>query len=245
MNLRRLLFLLLSFVIFLAGCNKTVEVESTTTIGYSNTIASSTETTTEEQTTKPQSQYQWLLDNYYTCLNEKWGNKRVMNNGISILVTYAYEGNALDNLGYLEKDLDGDGTNELIIGALGGDPFILNQVIDMFTYKDGQLKKVYESWERSRYYSLSNGQLYNEGSGSAALSMRFVYQYQSGHLEFVEGLIYDGFENRDNPCFKTPQEDLDHSDDEHLSSEEAVAFSNKYEAMKTTWDYTPFSQLYN
>lgn len=100
-----------------------------------------TPTPTPEPTPEPVSDplvmYKDILDVYAQALTENYGGEELIGSEISLLNMYCYEGNALDNVGYTFLDLDGDGTMELFIGAIGGDEFVANTVFDFYTYQDG------------------------------------------------------------------------------------------------------------
>ncbi len=66
---------------------------------------------------------------YAQALTNNYGGEELIGSEISLLNMYCYEGNALDNVGYIFLDLDGDGTMELFIGAIGGDEFVANAVL--------------------------------------------------------------------------------------------------------------------
>ncbi len=72
-------------------------------------------------------------------------------------------------LGYLIKDIDGNGTDELIFGgnAEGSTTWYDGIIYDIYTISDGELVHVLDGWERNRYFLCENGVIANEGSGSA------------------------------------------------------------------------------
>lgn len=71
---------------------------------------------------------------------------------------------AIDYAGYLIEDFSGDGIPELMIGEKQGIIFA------MFTVKDGEIVPVLESWYRSAYRWLEDGNLFYQGSGGAVYS---------------------------------------------------------------------------
>ena len=83
--------------------------------------------------TDPLVMYKDILDVYAQALTNNYGGEELIGSEISLLNMYCYEGNALDNVGYIFLDLDGDGTMELFIGAIGGDEFVANAVFDFYT----------------------------------------------------------------------------------------------------------------
>lgn len=61
--------------------------------------------------------YAELLDTYITALNEKWDGNALLAQGLNLIALDLYDGAPLDNIGYTVKDLDGNGTDELVIGT--------------------------------------------------------------------------------------------------------------------------------
>ncbi len=49
----------------------------------------------------------------------------------------------MDKIGYAFLDLDGDGIEELLIGAIGGDDFIRQQVFELYCMEGGVPKQVF------------------------------------------------------------------------------------------------------
>ena len=101
---------------------------------------------------------------------------------ISLLNMYCYEGSALDNVGYTFLDLDGDGTMELFIGAIGGDEFVANAVFDFYTYQDGHPVLLIDSMERARCFICVDNTLVIDGANSAFKTEYSCYSYANGTL---------------------------------------------------------------
>ena len=123
----------------LAGCSKapatgTIATEAPTA---EQTIAA-TEASVPEKTTVPNETqaaedivheddatsyyievaYADQIARYYTALSEKWDEVKYLENEMSTLPYYYYEGNPLENVGFGFVDLDNDGYWELVIGAI-------------------------------------------------------------------------------------------------------------------------------
>lgn len=101
---------------------------------------------------------------------------------VSEMIFYA------SHVGYARVDLDGDGTQELLLAGIGYDipqePFLY----EIFTLRDGAPVSVARSWARSRLFLMQDGKLYNEGSSGAARSNFSVMQFSGGQLLFLNGL---------------------------------------------------------
>lgn len=93
-------------------------------------------------------------------------------------------------LGYLVTDINGDGTDELLLGINyrhenAGEEHI---VLDLFTIKDGSMVHVLSGWWRNRYYLTENGNFINERSSSADESGIVYYKFDGSQIVEVESL---------------------------------------------------------
>ena len=149
-----------------------------------------TPTPTPEPTPEPVSDplvmYKDILDVYAQALTENYGGEELIGSEISLLNMYCYEGNALDNVGYTFLDLDGDGTMELFIGAIGGDEFVANTVFDFYTYQDGHPVLLLDSQERARCYICNDNTIVIDGANSAFNTEYSCYSYANGTLTEIE-----------------------------------------------------------
>lgn len=97
------------------------------------------------------------------------------------------------SLGYRLKDLDRDGSPEMIVaqrrpdGTCGAGDIIYG----VYTLRDGIPQEVFHSWARNRYYYIGNGFL-NEGSGGASQSDWYLITVSYGYEMISEGLYTDG-----------------------------------------------------
>ncbi len=107
--------------------------------------------------------------------------------------------------GYLEEDINGDGTKELIFGVTGAEEEkngSWNSVIyDIYTVSNGETAHAVSGWERNRYYLCEDGMIANEGSNGAADSSYSYYTFDGGKLRLKEAVIYDGMRDEENPWF--------------------------------------------
>lgn len=142
----------------------------------------STPEPTPESVTDPLVMYKDILDVYAQALANNYGGEELIGSEISLLNMYCYEGNALDNVGYVFLDLDGDGTLELFIGAIGGDEFVANTVFDFYTYQDGHPVLLLDSMERARCYICDDNTLVVDGASSAFDAEHSCYSYANGTL---------------------------------------------------------------
>lgn len=67
--------------------------------------------------------------------------------------------------GWLLRDLDGDGTSELLLGADWGDGF--GVIFNIYRLDGAKAVRVVDGWSRSKYFLCSDGTLAHEWSGGA------------------------------------------------------------------------------
>ena len=67
--------------------------------------------------------------------------------------------------GWLLRDLDGDGTSELLLGADWGDGY--GVIFNIYRLDGAQAVRAVDGWSRSRYFLCSDGTLAHEWSGGA------------------------------------------------------------------------------
>ena len=186
--------------------------------------------------------YAAQLDRYAAALSEQWPEGRYFENGMSEIAGYYYEGDARANVGVFFPDLDGDGSPEMVIGAILGadtDPAVL----EIWTVKDGAPVMLAQSHARDKYYveylADENAWLIaNEGSSGAASSVWFYYALQNGELALMQGVTSES-----GAWYMTYDTDCDVSND--TPSDEAVcqAIIDSHTERYTALDYTPYTEL--
>ncbi|GEM_PF-6175277 len=94
---------------------------------------------------------------------------------------YSYSG--MDQyLGFVKKDIDGDGVEELLIGEIAHDGMPAT-FYDIFTINsEGKTVHLFSGGERNRMYLYPDGVLVNEGSNGADDSFTKAYKIKDGKL---------------------------------------------------------------
>ena len=134
--------------------------------------------------------YAGVFETYTTLLSEGWGGEELMAHDLPLLIMYCVGDAPFDNIGYLLLDVDGDGTQELLIGTLASDEFYAPIVFEMYTLTpDGSVARVFSSQERARYYLCDDNTFLFEGSNSAADSVSCSYSYADGTLTEIADTV--------------------------------------------------------
>lgn len=120
--------------------------------------------------------YSTVMETYRKAFREKGSFAAY---GVSEMVEYG------EHVGYALMDLDGNGVNELIIAGMGEHSYAL-VVYEIYTLQGGSPVSVLMSGVRNRYYMMSDGRLYCEGSGGAADAYYSVYRVSGATLTLVE-----------------------------------------------------------
>lgn len=178
--------------------------------------------------------YGAVLDLYNKALYEGWDDERCRNGGVNYLM-----GNGLtaENVGWCTRDVDGDGSPELLIGSVGKPNFYA-----LYTLVDGQPKQVVDATERSGWCIEPDNILVNDGSNSAFEHITMFYWLKNGRLELNNGIIADYHANEGAPYFLTTDLDDRRDNDTKLSNEKAEELLKAYSSNYVVLDYTPFSQ---
>lgn len=107
---------------------------------------------------------------------------------------------ALDEIGYTFKDLNGDGVSELIIGAFNKEDYAYtaNEIYAVYTLKNDVPALVLEGRSRSAYSLKEDGSFYYHGSNGAAYSIFGIY-YINEDGEAVSNDFYFTYPDDNNP----------------------------------------------
>ena len=89
--------------------------------------------------------------------------------------------------GWLLRDLDGDGTSELLLGADWGDGY--GVIFNIYRLDGAKAVRVVDGWSRSRWYLCTDGSLAHEGSDGASEGTFSYYRYENGALRHLETVI--------------------------------------------------------
>ncbi len=245
--------LLLLAALMLAGCGSDNRAETIATAApTAEQTTVPTETEAEEDIVYEGDASTYYIDvaypeqigRYYTALSEKWDEGKYLDNAMSALPYYYYEGDPLENVGFGFVDLDNDGRWELIIGAIMNaerDP----SVFEIWTLVDGEPVMLAQGGSRNRYalqYVEEDRMWYvvNEGSSSAFHHATHYLMLSEGKLEVVQGIVFDASADEQNPWFLTYDLDWDVTNDEPIDEETANAILESNRKFYTALEYFPY-----
>ena len=97
------------------------------------------------------------------------------------------------NVGYAITDLDGNGTKELVLGAI--DENGNGTIYDLFTIENGTVYHLASAGERDSFALTSRGQIVEQASGGADSSATIFYAIEGNGLNPVSGYKYEDGKN--------------------------------------------------
>ncbi len=129
--------------------------------------------------------YGSVLQAYKTVYES--GNRQnleyLFENGLSEITAYS------SGVGYALRDLDRDGTPELIIAGIGTDEFADGMVYDLYTLYQNTPSQLAVSQARNRWYLRDDNLMLNETSGGAGYSFSSLYRKTGTELSGVRSVF--------------------------------------------------------
>lgn len=185
--------------------------------------------------------YDEVIELYIRAIKERWDSDKISEFGFEPCCFIS----SLEKDGYILKDLDQDGSDELIILSRGSLESSRYQNEDMlyavYTMKDGKPIRVLDSWTRSRNYLCADGGIYNEGSDGASYSTWCIRDIKNGRIVVREGVqtadkMDANGEYLEGTVYLRMTESHDFYDGEEISEEQADADLERYQKMLLTDD---------
>ena len=190
--------------------------------------------------------YAQQIERYYTALSQQWDESAYFENEMSPLaVYYGNEGNPLDNVGFTFMDLDGDDSQELIIGAILNaqrDPL----VFEIWTLRNDKPVMLAQSGSHNRYYLqyAEEDELWSvayEAENGAANRAVYYLQLLNGEFNVIQGIVFDAIANENDPWFMAYDLDWDVSNDTPIDEETANAVMDAEWNHYAAKEYVPYS----
>ena len=152
------------------------------------TEESSTETKEQESTvseSEAADAYNEIISSYSAALSEQWTGQNLWDHDLNYMIADCYGEDPFENIGYAIKDIDGNGTAELLIGTTAKltDEFYGKMIFDLYGLDgNGGTVQIFTSGERDRYYYAGSNLFVNQGSSGAADSIDTTLSLSNGAL---------------------------------------------------------------
>ena len=140
----------------------------------------------------------------------------------SVMFDQAASMGSAENMGFIFRDLDNDGSVEMLLGENIGDESVL---YDLYAIVDGELVHLFDGWDRSRFYLAENGGFIHKGSSSAFDSSVGYYYYNEGKFIFMQAIIYNQNLDPENPWHLSTTSETEFSADDQIMTEEEAQYA--------------------
>ena len=155
------------------------------------TLPSATEDT--QNLTEPQQiSYKSIAEKYIQAIEEDWDMIRLQEEDISYLVMFH---DRPEDINYLITDLDGNGTEEMIISDG-------NVIYDLYTCSDGDIVHILSGAERDSFTLTANNEIVNISSGGAGYTVYRMYLFYGTNLIPMEMIVCDASRDPSAPWFR-------------------------------------------
>lgn len=174
------------------------------------------------------SQYGELVSIYQDALADNWSEEDIAYAGMNDLIG---DISGPEELGYTYRDLDGDGSSELLIGPTDPQLYGEGAVFEIYTIEDGIPVEIASSGEGCIYYICEDNTIRREVTENDGLWEIDYFDLQQGDLVCKDMLVMDESVDAEEPWFvvdNTGELEIDTDEDIAVAEEE---FRNEYEAI--------------
>lgn len=122
-----------------------------------------------------------LLDVIDKLNSGDWDYSEILTDDLSL---------STEDVSFCFVDLDGNGISEMLLvpSTYGVDD---NQIYDVFTIENGEVKHLLSGWSRNRFYLTDDGYLINYGSGGAYTGLVQRFSVEGSTLYSLDGVCWD------------------------------------------------------
>lgn len=209
-------------------------------------------TKVSEETTKAKKKivvpgaYVSILNKYQDALEAKSNLYTLRREGLSTLLTEAYDGeDAQKNVGFYVDDYNDDGTTDLIIGFVDGYKHYPYAVLDYYTLdNEGKAVNVFQSQPRDYYTAVTKARFLEKLSDRQNYTAWTLYGLNNNgtNLTFDEALLRDYTVNKEEPWFVADDMDGKTSNDVHIKTETGKTRQKQLDNARIQLEYTPFAK---
>ena len=213
----------------------------------SNTISTPSKSDTDIECKN----YDEIIELYVRVIKENWDSDGIIGLGFDPCCFIS----SLEKDGYILKDLNRDGNDELIIlsrDSLKSDGYknFDDMIYAVYTVRNGKPIRVLESWTRSRKYLCADGGIYCEGSDGAAYTTYCIYDIKDGQKVLREGIqtsIKEIGNEKYKDIYLRMTEEHVYYDGEEISEEQAEKDLERYQNMllHDDSDFVSFAEYQN
>ena len=204
--------------------NGTVEAEDVTAIGEQNSGAEAQ----DGLNTVTFKSYEEVIKLYKRAIEERWDSEKLMKNGVTngefTYLIYKFPDTIASTLGYMYRDIDQDGMDELLIAGYvyEGDEAVL---YDIYDEKNGEVREVFQATNhRDSGWITTDNCVCSTATGGAGYHVMQVFRFKEGEKEILEDMTVD---TQVNP------EDVDKYNQ----------LVDEYTEKKLPLTFTPFSEV--
>lgn len=186
--------------------------------------------------------YTEFLETYYQAIDEEWPIEELAMAGINFKV-YEYFGlpDLPDCLGFTVRDINSDGTEELLIGFTD-DATVIN---DMYTICDNEREMVIQGGDyNDKYYVCNDGTICRYTYRNNDSYGYHYYNLNNGWLVPFGCIIYDKTYAPQNFWYIGADDDWNINNDTPFPPDWAMQKVESYEKMYVDNEYIPFSALH-
>lgn len=159
-----------------------------------------------------EAQYTEIVDLYGDALHDSWSEDDYAVAGMNGLASGL---ESPEDLGYVYKDLDGDGNGELLIGPTDPQLYGEGAVFEIYTIDDGLSVEVVSSDEDDFYYVCEDNTIRREVFLEDGHWQIDYYDFKDGGLVCKEILVMDEGMDKEDPWFLV--EDVENQESGHLT----------------------------
>ena len=134
-------------------------------------------------------EYAPVLEAYRRAAAENWDTDDCMAAGVNAMLGDCEPEGRAEKIGCALTDLDGDGTQELLIAAteLEDDPERQKLIFDLYTIREGNAVLVFGSLDSNRLYYLGGDRFANVGYNDWTDGLNATLQFSDGVLHEIGG----------------------------------------------------------
>lgn len=184
----------------------------------------------------------------YDALLARIADARAFDERDTDVFSYELLQGTYQTVGWTLRDLDGDGTPELLCGGDWGDGY--TPIFNLYKLENGEAVQLLYGWARNRYWLCPDGTIANIGSSGASETIYSYYRYADGELKLLESVKYFWTEEGVSPWYYSDTSDEFWTEQpdgnwgrnpafRRISERKAEQIHKKYED-SVTLDYAPF-----